>query len=85
MRETQCTSRMNPFVETSKFFVHTVFQLVVFSKTATSDCILQEAKKTEVEVCYIGTVAKMRENSPLQCCQIPSCADWCAVWHYHAG
>jgi len=85
MRETQYTGRINPFVETSKFFVHTVFQFVVFRKTASSEFILQEAKKTEVEGYYIGTVAKMRENSPLQCCQRPSCADWCAVWRYHAG
>jgi len=62
-----------------------VFQLVIVSKTASSACILQEAKKMEGEVCYIGTVAETRENSPLQCCQIPSYADWCVVWRYHAG
>jgi hypothetical protein len=34
----------------------------------------------EVGECQIGTVGKMMENSPIQCCQIPLCADWCAVW-----
>jgi hypothetical protein len=85
MRETLCASRINSFVEASKFFTHTVFQLVVFRKTASSECILQEAKKMEVEGYYIGTAKKMRENSPLLCCQIPLSADWCAVWRYHAG
>lgn len=27
----------------------------------------------------------MRENSPIQCCQIPLCADWRAVRRYDAG
>ena len=49
MRETLCASRINIFVEASKFSTHTVFQLVVFRKTAYSECIIQEAKKMEVK------------------------------------
>ena len=84
MRETLCASHINPIDEASRFFRHTVFQLVVFRKTASSECILQETKKMEVEGYYIGTAGKM-ENSPLQCCQILLSADWCAAWRYHAG
>jgi hypothetical protein len=37
--------RVKLFAETSELFTHAVFQLVVVRKTASSECILQGAKK----------------------------------------
>jgi hypothetical protein len=48
MYEILCVSRINSLVEASKVFTPTVFQIVVFRKAASSECILQESKKMEV-------------------------------------
>jgi hypothetical protein len=37
--------------EASELFMHTVFQLLIIRKTASSECILQEAKKMKVRGC----------------------------------
>jgi hypothetical protein len=52
------------FADTSEIFTHAVFQLVVVvGKTASSECILQGATKTEVGGCEIGTVGKFEPDT----------------------
>jgi hypothetical protein len=43
--------RVKLFAEASELFTHAVFQFVVIRKTASSECILQGAKKMEVGGC----------------------------------
>ena len=50
VRETMCVGRVKLYAEASELLTHAVFQLVVFRKTASSECILQGSKK--VEVCW---------------------------------
>jgi hypothetical protein len=45
LRETLCADRVELFAEESELFTHAVFQLVVFRKTASSEHILQGAKR----------------------------------------
>jgi hypothetical protein len=51
------------FVEVSELCRHAVFQLVIIRKMASSERVLQWAKKVKVRGCYIGNVGRMRENS----------------------
>jgi hypothetical protein len=51
LRETLYASRVKLIAEASELFTHAVFQFVVDRKTASSDCILEGAKKMEVGGC----------------------------------
>jgi len=51
VRETLYAGRVQPHAEASELFMHAVFQLVVFRKTASSECILQGSKKVAVGGC----------------------------------
>jgi hypothetical protein len=51
LRETLCAGRVKPFAEASERFTHVVLLLTVVGKTASSECILQGAKKMEVRGC----------------------------------
>jgi len=53
--------------EASELFTHTVLQLTIIYKIASSDCIFQGAKKMEVRRCKIRTVGRMMENSQHNC------------------
>ena len=46
--ETPYVSRVKLYAEALELLTHAVFQLVVFRKTASSECILQGSKKVEV-------------------------------------
>jgi len=45
--ETLYAGRLKRFAEASEFFTHAVFQHVVDRQTASSECVLQGAKKME--------------------------------------
>jgi hypothetical protein len=51
LREMLNAGRVKLFAEASELFTHAVFQLVVVRKTASSECILQGAKKMDVGGC----------------------------------
>jgi hypothetical protein len=55
-RETLYAGRVEPSAETLGFYTRAFLQLVVFRKTASSECILQGAKNMEVGGCQIGNV-----------------------------
>ena len=51
VRETLYAGRIKLYAEASELWTHTVFQLVVFGKNASSECILQVSKKLAVGGC----------------------------------
>jgi hypothetical protein len=51
MRETLHAGRVNLYAEALEILTHAVFQLDVFWKTASSECILQQDENVEVGGC----------------------------------
>jgi hypothetical protein len=49
LRETLYAGRVKLFAEAFELFMHAVFQLIVVGKTASSPCILQGARRWNLE------------------------------------
>ena len=85
LRETLYAGRVKFFAEESKLYKHAVFQLVV-RNTASSECILQTAKKCGSQRVLNRSRREDdgHQSSPLL--QLPPlCAYRCAVWRLYSS
>jgi len=69
----------------SEIFTHAVLQLVFVRKTASSECILQGAKKDGNRRVQNRDCKEDEGEKSTHLLQLPPlCPDWCAVWRCHA-